>query len=56
MYKIWLLRLTYVVYVILSLKISIVRTIKPIVGFGVDGHQIRELMRFVQMTSSESRK
>jgi len=25
----------------------------PIVGFGIDGHQIRGLMRFIEMTSRE---
>jgi hypothetical protein len=28
---------------------------KPIVGFGVDDHQIRGLMRFIEMTSRESK-
>jgi hypothetical protein len=28
---------------------------RPIVGFGVDDHQIRELMRFIEMTSRESK-
>ena len=27
----------------------------PIVGFGIDDHQIRELMRFIEMTSRESK-
>ena len=27
----------------------------PIVGFGIDDHQIRGLMRFIEMTSTESR-
>jgi hypothetical protein len=28
---------------------------RPIVGFGVDDHQIRGLMRFIKMTSRESK-
>jgi hypothetical protein len=28
---------------------------RPIVGFGVDDHQIRGLMRFVEMTGRESK-
>ena len=27
----------------------------PIVGFGIDDHQIRGLMRFIEMTSRESK-
>ena len=27
----------------------------PIVGFGIDYHQIRGLIRFIEMTSSESK-
>ena len=27
----------------------------PIVGFGIDDHQIRGLMRFIKMTSRESK-
>ena len=27
----------------------------PIVSFGIDDHQIRELMRFIEMTSRESK-
>jgi hypothetical protein len=29
---------------------------KPNEGFGVDDHQIRGLMRFIKMTSRESKK
>jgi hypothetical protein len=32
-------------------KGEIVSAIKPIVGFGVDDPRIRELMRFIKMTS-----
>jgi hypothetical protein len=35
---------------------EIVSTIKPIVGFGVDDHRIRELMIFSEMTSKALRK
>ena len=43
--------------VVINLKKGeILRTIKPIVGFGVDDHRIREVMIFVEMTSSGSRK
>jgi len=35
---------------------KIVSTIKPIVGFGVDDHRIRELMIFSEMTSKALRK
>jgi hypothetical protein len=28
---------------------------RPIVGFGVDDHQIKGLMRFIEMTSRESK-
>jgi hypothetical protein len=28
---------------------------RPIVGFGVDDHKIRGLMRFIEMTSRESK-
>jgi len=34
----------------------VVSAIKPIVGFGVDDHRIRELMRFAEMTSREYSK
>jgi hypothetical protein len=34
----------------------IVSAIKPIVGFSVDDHRIRELMIFSEMTSRELRK
>ena len=27
----------------------------PIVGFGIDDHQIRGLMRFIEMTNRESK-
>ena len=27
----------------------------PIVGFGIDDHQIRRLIRFIKMTSRESK-
>jgi hypothetical protein len=30
-----------------------VNAIKPYVGFGVDDHRIRGLMRFIEMISSE---
>ena len=33
-----------------------VSAIKPIVGFGVDDHRIRELMSFAEMTSREYNK
>jgi hypothetical protein len=36
-------------------KGEIVSAIKPIVGFGVDDHRIRELMIFDEMTSRELR-
>ena len=36
-------------------KGEIVSAIKPIVGFGVDDHRIRELMIFSEMTSRELR-
>jgi hypothetical protein len=35
---------------------STVSAIKPIVGFGVDDHRIRELMRFAEITSREYSK
>jgi len=34
-------------------KGEIVSAIKPIVGFGVDDHRIRELIIFYEMTSRE---
>jgi hypothetical protein len=37
-------------------KGEIVSAIKPIVGFGVDDHLIRELMSFAEMTSREYNK
>ena len=37
-------------------KGEIVSAIKPIVGFGVDDHLIRELMSFAEMTSREYSK
>jgi hypothetical protein len=37
-------------------KGEIVSAIKPIVGFGVDDHRIRELMSFAEMTSREYNK
>ena len=32
---------------------EIVSVIKPYCGFGIDDHQIRGLMRFIEMTSRE---
>jgi len=41
---------------LITKKGEIVSAIKPIVGFGVDDHRIRELMIFSEMTSRELRK
>jgi hypothetical protein len=40
----------------ISKKGEIVSAIKQFVGFGVDDHLIRELMRFIEMTCREFKK
>jgi hypothetical protein len=36
-----------------GLEASVVSTIKPYMGFDVEDHRIRGLMRFIEMTSRE---